>query len=168
MDKLLRQYGLAEPLRHRIAAGLPTLATCAGVILLADEVRDGLPDQESLRVLPVAVRRNAYGRQVESFEVPLRLAGLEGDFPGVFIRAPSIESWGEGVETLAELEGRPVAVRHGNVIGLVFHPELTADRRVHGLFLDVAEAARRHAEMTREHGRRAHGEGGMVRREEIA
>jgi 5'-phosphate synthase pdxT subunit len=142
MDKLLRKFGLREPLAARLRAGMPALATCAGVILLADEIRDGLPDQESLGVLPLAVRRNAYGRQPESFESPVRVQGLAEDFPAVFIRAPVIEELRDGVETLAEVDGAPVAVRSGRIIGLAFHPELTSDRRLHRLFLDlVSEAA---------------------------
>jgi 5'-phosphate synthase pdxT subunit len=138
MDKLLRKFGLQAPLAARLREGLPALATCAGVILLADEVRDGLPDQESLHVLPLSVRRNAYGRQPESFESPVRLEGLDGDFPAVFIRAPVIEELHDGARVVAELEGHPVAVRWGNVLALAFHPELTGDRRVHELFLRLA------------------------------
>jgi 5'-phosphate synthase pdxT subunit len=136
MDKLLRNYGLQQPLRERIAAGMPVLATCAGVILLADEVLDGLPDQQSLHLLPIKVRRNAYGRQPESFEAALSVRGLQGEFPGVFVRSPVIESHGDGVEVLAEHDGRAVAIRRGSIIGLTFHPELTLDRRLHRLFLE--------------------------------
>jgi 5'-phosphate synthase pdxT subunit len=136
MDKLLRKFGLRDPLARRIAEGMPVLATCAGVILLADEVLDGLPDQESMHLLPARVRRNAYGRQPDSFETDLEVSGLETPFHAVFIRAPMIETVGEGVEVLASVEGHPVAIRSGNIVGLAFHPELTADDRIHRLFLD--------------------------------
>lgn len=141
MDKLLRAYGLHSPLRERIAAGLPVLATCAGTILLADEVIDGTSDQEPLRLLPIRVRRNAYGRQPESFEADLDIAGLREPFRGVFIRAPVIESMADDVEVLAEARGHPVAVRRGSIMALAFHPELTADPRLHQLFLDMIAAS---------------------------
>ena len=141
MDKLLRRFGLQQPLRRDIESGLPVLATCAGLILLADDVRDGLPDQESLGCLRVAVRRNAYGRQPESFETGLDFEGLDGPFRGVFIRAPVIDEVRPGVEVLAAVEGHPVAIRQGDIIGLTFHPELSDDDRVHRQFLDVVEAA---------------------------
>jgi 5'-phosphate synthase pdxT subunit len=137
MDKLLRKFGLHRPLRDRIAAGLPVLATCAGTIMLADDVVDGTSDQESLHLLPIRVRRNAYGRQPESFEADLEIAGLLEPFRGVFIRAPVIESISDDVVVLAEARGHPVAVRRGSILALAFHPELTADSRVHRLFLDV-------------------------------
>ena len=139
MDKLMRKFGLQGALRQRVLSGMPVLATCAGLILLADEVLDGLPDQESLHLLPVSARRNAYGRQPDSFESDLRVTGLDRPFPGVFIRAPMIERVGAGVEVLAEVDGHPVAVRNGSVIGLTFHPELTGDDRIHRLFLESAD-----------------------------
>ena len=142
MDKLLRKFELQAPLRDRLAAGMPALATCAGLILLSREVLDGLPDQESLGILPVATRRNGYGRQPDSFERPIDVKGLDRPFPGVFIRAPVIESIDAGVELLAEVDGRPVAIAVGTVIGLTFHPELTHDGRLHELFLDRARASR--------------------------
>lgn len=142
IDKLLRKFELQQPLRQRIEDGLPVLATCAGVILLADEVRDGLPDQESLRVLPISVRRNAYGRQPESFESDVEIVGLKAPFPGVFIRSPLIEAVDAAVEVLGSVDGNAVAVRSGLIIGLTFHPELTGDDRLHRLFLEeVVEAA---------------------------
>jgi 5'-phosphate synthase pdxT subunit len=141
MDKLLRKFELQQPLRRRIEQGLPVLATCAGVILLADDVRDGLPDQESMHLLPVSVRRNAYGRQPESFEADVDLEGLDQPFRGVFIRAPLVEDIGAGVEVLGSHGSSPVAIRSGRILALTFHPELTGDDRLHGVFLDdVAEA----------------------------
>jgi 5'-phosphate synthase pdxT subunit len=141
MDKLLRKFELQQPLRRRIEQGLPVLATCAGVILLADDVRDGLADQESMHLLPVSVRRNAYGRQPESFEADVDLEGLDQPFRGVFIRAPLVEDIGAGVEVLGSHGSSPVAIRSGRILALTFHPELTGDDRLHGVFLDdVAEA----------------------------
>jgi 5'-phosphate synthase pdxT subunit len=142
MDKLLRKFGLKQALAQRLRAGLPALATCAGIILLADEVRDGLPDQESLHLLPIAVRRNAYGRQPESFETEIDIDGLDRPFPGVFIRAPLVERTNPEVEILGSVDNRPVAIRCGRIIGLTFHPELTGDDRLHRLFLEhVVEPA---------------------------
>jgi 5'-phosphate synthase pdxT subunit len=147
MDKLLRKFELQQPLRRRIEAGMPVLATCAGLILLADEVRDGLPDQESMHLLPVTVRRNAYGRQPESFEADVVVDGLEEPFRGVFIRAPLVESTRGGVEVLGSIDDRPVAIRSGHILALTFHPELTGDDRLHEVFLeDVADAGREGAE----------------------
>jgi 5'-phosphate synthase pdxT subunit len=142
MDKLLRHFDLQAPLRERLEGGLPALATCAGVILLARDVRDGLPDQESLGVLPLAVRRNAYGRQPESFEADVDFDFLDAPFAGIFIRSPVIEDTGEGVEVLARLDGRPVAVGYGPHLALTFHPELTRDPRLHAHFLERVEMAR--------------------------
>jgi 5'-phosphate synthase pdxT subunit len=146
MDKLLRKFGLQGPLRDRINAGLPVMATCAGVILLASEVRDGLPDQESLGVLQLAVRRNAYGRQPESFEADVELEVLDAPFRGVFIRAPLIEEVGEGLDVIAEIEGNPVVVSDARRLALTFHPELTGDDRIHRYFLDEIVAASRRSE----------------------
>jgi 5'-phosphate synthase pdxT subunit len=147
MDKLLRKFGLQQPLQRRLRAGLPALATCAGLILLADEVRDGLPDQESMHLLPVTVRRNAYGPQPESFEADVVLEGLDKPFRGVFIRAPLVENTRADVEVLGSVEGRPVAIRSGHIMALTFHPELTGDDRLHQLFLDdVADAGREGAQ----------------------
>ena len=146
MDKLLRKFELQQPLRRRLKTGMPALATCAGLILLSREVLDGLPDQESLDILPIAARRNGYGRQPDSFEADLDVEGLEAPFHGVFIRAPVIESVDGAVEVLASVEDRPVAIAQGPVVGLTFHPELTGDARVHALFLERAEDhARREA-----------------------
>jgi 5'-phosphate synthase pdxT subunit len=141
MDKLLRKFDLQQPLRRRLVEGMPAMATCAGLILLAREVLDGLPDQESLGILPVAVRRNAYGRQPDSFERDLDVDGLDAPFPGVFIRAPVIESVDRAMEVLARVDGLPVMVARGAIMGLTFHPELTPDDRLHGLFLERVHAA---------------------------
>lgn len=150
MDKLLRKFDLQEPLRERLSGGLPALATCAGLILLSREVLDGLPDQESLGILPIATRRNGYGRQPDSFEREVIVRGLDAPFPGVFIRAPVIESMDAAVEVLAEVDGRPVAIAHDAVVGLAFHPELTRDGRLHELFLErAAQPRRRRAEAAR-------------------
>lgn len=136
IGRLLRTSELLEPLVERLSDGLPVLATCAGLILLAGEVLDGKAGQTTLGTLDLAVRRNAYGRQRESFEAPLRITGLPGGlYPGVFIRAPTIERVGEGVEVLSVLGGRAVAVRQGPVTALTFHPELSGDLRLHERFL---------------------------------
>jgi 5'-phosphate synthase pdxT subunit len=142
MAKLLVTSGLADPLRHEIAGGLPVLGTCAGLILLAGVVLDGRDDCIPLGGLDVTVRRNAYGRQAQSFEAPLDIAGLGGDpFPGVFIRAPVIVAVGAGVEVLAEHGGHPVLCRSGgHVWGASFHPELSGDLRFHQRFLQEVSA----------------------------
>ena len=142
MDKLLRKFELQQPLQRRLQAGLPALATCAGLILLADEVRDGLPDQESLHLLPITVRRNAYGRQPDSFESDVDIEGLDRPFRGIFIRSPLVERVDDSVEVLGTVEDRPVAIRSGRILGLTFHPELSGDDRLHRLFLDEVEDAR--------------------------
>jgi 5'-phosphate synthase pdxT subunit len=143
MTMLLDRMGLLEPLRTAIEQGLPTLATCAGMIVLAREVSDGMADQRGLGLLDVAVRRNGYGRQVDSFEADLEIAGLGGKrFPGVFIRSPLVESAGTA-EVLAEHDGHPVAVRQGGILALCFHPELTGDLRLHREFVRMAAGAAR-------------------------
>jgi pyridoxal 5'-phosphate synthase pdxT subunit len=143
MTMLMERMGLTEPIRAAIAHGLPTLATCAGVIVLAREVTDGMAGQQSLGLLDVAVRRNGYGRQLESFEADLDIAGISGKaFPGIFIRSPLIESAGNA-DVLAEYDGHPVAVRQGNILGLCFHPELTSDLRLHREFARIAAGAAR-------------------------
>jgi len=136
MQHLLGTSGLRAPLADAIADGLGVLGTCAGAIVLAREVLDGRPDQVPLGVIDVVTRRNAYGRQAESFEVDLDVAGLPGGpFPGVFIRAPVIEAVGEAVVVLAEHNGRPVLAREGRIWVTTFHPELAGDLRVHEQFL---------------------------------
>ncbi|MDT9593149.1 pyridoxal 5'-phosphate synthase glutaminase subunit PdxT [Nocardioides zeae] len=127
--------GLLEPLRVRIAAGLPVLGTCAGMVLLADRLLDGAPGQPTLGGLDVTVRRNAFGRQVDSFETDLAVAGLADPVHAVFIRAPWVEEVGPGVEVLATAAGHPVAVRRGAVLATAFHPEVDGDGRIHELFL---------------------------------
>jgi 5'-phosphate synthase pdxT subunit len=140
MSLLLDTSGLHEPIADRLADGMPALGTCAGMILLAREVVDGRPDQRSFGAIDVSARRNAYGRQRDSFEAALDVDGLAGGaFPGVFIRAPRLESVGRGVEVRASYEGYPVLVREGPVWVASFHPELSGDLRVHELFLTESE-----------------------------
>ncbi len=137
MAKLARTFDLLDPLRERIAGGLPTFGTCAGMILLADRIEDGTADQETIGGLDVTVRRNAFGRQVDSFEADLPFAGLDEPVHAVFIRAPWVERTGPGVEVLAEASGHPVAVRQGHLMATSFHPEVDGDGRVHRVFLDL-------------------------------
>jgi 5'-phosphate synthase pdxT subunit len=145
--KLAARFGLLEPLRKQIGTGLPTYGSCAGMILLADRLLDAPPDQETIGGLDVTVRRNAFGRQVDSFEADLDVDGLAGGpLHAVFIRAPWVEQSGESVQVLARVvggpaDGRIVAVAQGNVMATSFHPELTGDRRVHAMFVDLV---RRH------------------------
>jgi 5'-phosphate synthase pdxT subunit len=135
MTMLMERVGLLGPLRGAIADGLPTLATCAGMIVLAREVSDGMAGQKGTGLLDIAVRRNGYGRQVDSFEANIEVAGLDGKpFHAVFIRSPLVESTGS-VDVIASHEGHPVAVRQENILALCFHPELTRDLRLHRLFL---------------------------------
>ena len=141
MTMLMERVGLLEPLRAAIGAGLPTLATCAGMIVLAREVTDGMTGQRGLGLLDIAVRRNGYGRQVDSFEASIDVVGLNGKpFPGVFIRSPLVESAGSA-EVIATHDGRAVALRQGNILALCFHPELTSDRRLHEEFVRMAKAS---------------------------
>ncbi|NHP12877.1 pyridoxal 5'-phosphate synthase glutaminase subunit PdxT [Rhodococcus sp. IC4_135] len=145
MSRLLQVFELLEPLRERLRGGLPAYGSCAGMILLASEVLDTRPDAEHLGAIDMTVRRNAFGRQVDSFESDLEFEGIIGDpIRAVFIRAPWVERVGPGVEVLAqvpaaagEAAGRIVAVRQGSVIATSFHPEVTGDRRVHELFVDL-------------------------------
>jgi pyridoxal 5'-phosphate synthase pdxT subunit len=145
MDKLMRSFGLRDPLRSALRAGLPAYGSCAGMILLADRVLDGLPDQQTLGGIDMTVRRNAFGRQVASFEGDVEMAGVAGGpLHGVFIRAPWVEQIGSGVEVLARVEegeaaGRIVAVRQGSLLATSFHPEMTGDRRVHELFVRIVK-----------------------------
>ena len=151
MSRLLVTFELLAPLRARIAAGMPTYGSCAGMILLAREVLDGRPDQQQLGGLDVVVRRNAFGRQVDSFEADLDFANIDSrPVHAVFIRAPWVEKAGDGVEVLATVSGVPgvdddtariVAVRQGAVLATAFHPELTPDVRVHRLFVDLVREA---------------------------
>ncbi|HMF03693.1 MAG TPA: pyridoxal 5'-phosphate synthase glutaminase subunit PdxT [Acidimicrobiia bacterium] len=136
IGKLLDTSGLREPLHVALTGGLPVFGTCAGLILLADDVRDG-DDRTptALGVLDCTVVRNAYGRQRESFETGLAVDGVAGEFPGVFIRAPVVERVGDAVEVLAEHDGHPVLLRHGAIWAATFHPELSGDLRLHQRFL---------------------------------
>lgn len=139
MSKLLDTSGLAGPLRQRLAEGMPAFGTCAGMIVLAATVLDGRADQRAYAAIDVTVRRNAFGRQVDSFESDLHVDGLADPFHAVFIRAPYVEQVGPGVEVLASVDGHPVLCRQGDVLVSSFHPELTGDRRLHELFLDLIE-----------------------------
>jgi pyridoxal 5'-phosphate synthase pdxT subunit len=149
MSRLLRVFDLLEPLRARLKGGLPAYGSCAGMILLATEVLDTRADGEHLDALDITVRRNAFGRQVDSFEADLDMTGIEGGpVRAVFIRAPWVEKVGTGVEVLATVPegpaaGRVVAVRHGNVLATSFHPEVTGDLRVHRLFVDAVRSGNR-------------------------
>jgi 5'-phosphate synthase pdxT subunit len=144
ISKLAVAFGLLEPLRDRVRAGMPAYGSCAGMIMLADKILDGRDDQETIGGIDMIVRRNAFGRQNESFEAAVEIAGVEGGpVEGVFIRAPWVESTGSGVETLARLaDGTVVAVRQGPLLATSFHPELTGDHRVHELFTAMVRAAR--------------------------
>jgi 5'-phosphate synthase pdxT subunit len=134
IGKLLDTSGLREPLHAALTDGLPAFGTCAGLILLADDVRDAA-SPPALGVLDCTVTRNAYGRQRESFEAGLTVNGIEGDFPGVFIRAPVVERVGQAVEVLATHDEHPVLVRQGVIWAATFHPELSGDLRLHQRFL---------------------------------
>ncbi len=146
MAKLARIFDLLEPLRQAAKDGLPMFGTCAGMILLADRIEDGVPGQETIGGLDVVVRRNAFGRQVDSFEGDVDVAHLDTPFHAVFIRAPWVEWVGEDVEVVArvaegraagEAAGRIVAVRQGNLFATSFHPEVTGDQRIHEYFVDL-------------------------------
>ena len=139
--RLLDRFGLTEPIKRRVAGGMPFWGTCMGMIVAAHDVAD--IEQPTLDLLDVTVRRNAFGRQVDSAEVPLAIPALgAAPFPAIFIRAPWIERTGAGVETLAERDGRGVMVRQGSVLGTSFHPELTGDDRVHAYFLRMMAGVR--------------------------
>ena len=146
MAKLARIFELLEPLRAKVAEGLPMFGTCAGMILLADRIEDGVVGQETLGGLDITVRRNAFGRQVDSFESSLDFAGLAEPVHAVFIRAPWVEAVGQGVDVLARVPegtaagaaaGRIVAVRQGPLMATSFHPEVGGDGRVHRMFVDL-------------------------------
>ena len=150
MWKLTVIFELLDPLRKRLGAGLPVFGSCAGMIMLADHVLDAAAGQLTFGGIAITVRRNAFGRQVDSFEGPISFTGIEGELHGVFIRAPWVEAVDEGadgVEVLARVSGGPatgriVAVRQGNLLATSFHPELTGDHRVHGVFAELVRAAR--------------------------
>lgn len=136
MSRLLETSGLAGPLGDRLRDGLAVFGTCAGMILLSAHVLDGRPDQRCYGAIDLTVRRNGYGRQVDSFETDLDVAGLDGGpFHAVFIRAPMVEAAGPAVEVLAEVDGHPVLCRQGRITVAAFHPELTDDHRLHARFL---------------------------------
>lgn len=143
MSNLLLAFDLYQPIKQRLAEGLPAYGSCAGMILLADEVLDTRPDAVSFAAIDITVRRNAFGRQIDSFEADLAVTGLEGDpMRAVFIRAPLVERVGDEVEVLATVAegpaaGRIVAVRSGQVLATSFHPEMTGDRRLHQQFVDL-------------------------------
>jgi len=139
ISRLLAREGIDEEIRAHVAAGKPVLATCAGLIVAATDAHDDRVD--TLDLLDVGVERNAFGRQKDSFEASLPVAGLDEPFPAVFIRAPAIDEVGDDVEVLATVEGRPVAVREGPVVGLSFHPELIEDERLHRFALFEGPAA---------------------------
>jgi len=148
MSKLAVAFGLMEPLRAVVRGGLPAYGSCAGMIMLADRILDPRSEQESIGGLDVLVRRNAFGRQVDSFEADLHAPKIAGPEPmrAVFIRAPWVEELGDGVEVLARVEGGPaadrmVAVQQGNVMATSFHPEITADHRVHEYFMRLVKAS---------------------------
>ena len=142
IGKLMRTYGFYDAIRQQHGAGMAVWGTCAGAILMAETVLDALPDQESLGLMAITIRRNAYGRQVDSFEADLDVKGVDdGPYRGVFIRAPWIESVGEDVEVLARHDGHIVAARQGTLMATTFHPELTGDPRIHKYFLDSAVGA---------------------------
>ncbi|MGW1184419.1 MULTISPECIES: pyridoxal 5'-phosphate synthase glutaminase subunit PdxT [unclassified Streptomyces] len=142
MSKLAALFGMLEPLRERIAAGMPVYGTCAGMILLADKIIDPRSGQETLGGIDMIVRRNAFGRQNESFEAAVEVAGIDGGpVEGVFIRAPWVESVGAGAEVIAEHGGHIVAVRQQNALATSFHPELTGDHRLHAYFTEMVRAA---------------------------
>ena len=136
MSRLLGTANLFEPLAERLDGGMPVFGTCAGMILLATEVLDGRSDQRSFGKIDIAVRRNGYGRQIDSFEDDITVDGLDDPFHAVFIRAPKVESVEADVTVLARHHDVPVLARQGNVLVAAFHPELTADNRLHELFLD--------------------------------
>ena len=136
MARLL-EPGLAASIQRRAAAGMPVLGTCAGMILMARDIQGGRIDQEPLKLMDISVRRNAYGRQIDSFEARVESRAIGGTAPAVFIRAPQLTDRGNDVEELANHGGQTVAVKQGNRLALAFHPELTPDRRWHQYFLSL-------------------------------
>lgn len=137
VGKLLDRYDLLRPIKSRIDQGMPVYGTCTGLILLAQDVEDGLPGQPVLGTMDVTAKRNAFGRQVDSFEADLDVAGFDTPFHAVFIRAPQITRTGPGVEVLARHGDRVVAARDRHMLATAFHPELTGDTRLHALFVDM-------------------------------
>ena len=153
MSNLLRSYDLLGPLNEFISAGHPVFGTCAGMILLSDRILDGRADQIALKSIDIVVRRNGYGRQVDSFETDIDVDGFDSAFHAVFIRAPRIEEVGPDVDVLARHEGVPVLVRQGTVMAASFHPELTNDDRIHRFFADMVRDASRSGVTSRDQGR---------------
>ncbi len=146
IEKLARAFDLFEPLRERLHAGLPAFGTCAGMIMLAEHIEGGVTGQQTFGGLDVVVRRNAFGRQVDSFEADLDVAGFDRVFHAMFIRAPWVEKVGDDVQVVATVAsgaalGRIVAVRHANLLATSFHPEITGDHRFHQLFVDLVTGA---------------------------
>jgi 5'-phosphate synthase pdxT subunit len=141
MSQLLESSGLFDAITQRLSDGMPTFGTCAGMILLASEILDGRSDQRSFSAIDISVRRNAFGRQVDSFESTISTS--VGEFHGVFIRAPRIERVGAGVEIVGALGDEPVLVRQGNVLAASFHPELTSDARLHEYFVTTMSNMRK-------------------------
>ncbi len=139
MSMLLERAELFEPIAARLRDGMPALGTCAGMILLSAEILDGRPDQRCFGAIDLSVRRNAYGRQVHSFDTPIQVVGFDEPFHASFIRAPVVERVGEGVDVLAEVDGRPVLCASGPVMAAAFHPELSDDLRIHRRFLEEVD-----------------------------
>ena len=137
MSFLLESSGIFEALHERSINGMPILGTCAGMILLSSKITDGRNDQKPLKLIDIEVRRNGYGRQIDSFESDLMIKGFKDFFKGVFIRAPLVESVGEKVDVLAELNGQPIMCRQESTIVTSFHPELADDDRMHAEFLEM-------------------------------
>ena len=141
MSFLLESSGIFDSLRERSAEGMPILGTCAGMILLSSKITDGRSDQKPLNLMGVEIRRNGYGRQIDSFESDLSIEGFDKSFRGIFIRAPLVEGVSEEVEVLAEVNGRPVMCRQGSIIATSFHPELADDDRIHAEFLEMVSSS---------------------------
>ena len=141
MSFLLESSGIFDPLKERSTDGMPILGTCAGMILLSSKITDGRSDQKSLGLIDIEVRRNGYGRQIDSFETDLSIEGFDSSFRGVFIRAPLVEGVSEEVEVLAEVNGRPVMCRQNSTIVTSFHPELADDDRIHAEFLEMVSSS---------------------------
>lgn len=144
VGEMMDRFGLARPLETRVKSGMPVWGTCMGMIVLAKEVQGS--SQPTLGLLSIEVKRNAFGRQIESAEVPLEIDGIDGKpFPGVFIRAPWIEKVWDDATVLATLDGKGVMVRQGSILGTSFHPELTGDSRIHRYFADMVASSKRRA-----------------------
>jgi 5'-phosphate synthase pdxT subunit len=146
MWRLARTFDLLDPLRKRVEQGMPAYGSCAGMIMLADRIKDGAAGQETIGGIDMVVRRNAFGRQIDSFESDVVMGGLDTPFHAVFIRAPWVEAVGEGAQTLGraatgDSAGRIVAVRQGHLLATSFHPELTGDPRVHEYFLEMVKGS---------------------------